>query len=585
MAPKFRCKVIKNFQILKFLFNQVLFLINTYFCVKNKNVNLFEVKMSIKHSEIPINLQLFIDYIENFENVKEFYPTNFRDNEALINNLENFNKDLEHREKLVQIIKKQYAEENISEKTKQNIDALLSENTFAIITGQQLGILLGPLYTIYKVITSIKLAEQLNELYPELKFVPIFWLEGDDHDFDEVNWIKILDNENSLTKITYEDGLDAETNRGPMGNYQFDLTIESFIEKISTSLRETEFKSDVINLVKKFYYAGASFKSGFVGLMKMFFDKYGLIVFDPQDIEVKDWLKNIFRKDIENSQFISEELILRSAKLEENYHAQVKIKPINLFYFEDGGRYLIEPAGNDFRLKGKRKKFTYDQLIAEINSTPEKFSPNVVLRPICQDFIFPTAYYIAGPSEICYHAQIYPYYAIHNLTPPILFPRASATVIEAKVQNILNKYELKLQDFFNDLETLATNITDKNSEIKVQNIFEKVYQEIESPFNYLKENLVKIDSTLEDVIKTTHNKVVQSLGVLKEKALAAQKKRNEIIFRQIYKTSNILFPDENLQEREINFIYFANKYSLNVIDYLFENLDINLFEHQLIQIG
>jgi len=541
--------------------------------------------MSIKYSEIPTNPQLFIDYVENFENVKEFYPTNFRNNEVLIKNLENFNKDLEHREKLVQILKKQYADENISEKTKQNIEDLLSENTFAIVTGQQLGILLGPLYTIYKIITSIKLADQLNEIYPELKFVPIFWLEGDDHDFNEVNWIKILDNENSLTKIVYQDGLDAETNRGPMGNYQFDLTIENFIEKISSSLRETEFKSDVINLIKKFYYPGASFKSGFVGLLKMFFDKYGLIIFDPQDIEVKDWLKDIFRKDIESYQFISEELILRSARLEENYHAQVKIKPINLFYLEDGGRYLIEPAGNDFRLKGKRKKFTKEQLVAEIASNPEKFSPNVILRPVCQDFIFPTAYYVAGPSEICYHAQIYPYYAIHNLTPPILFPRSSATLIEAKVQNILNKYELKLQDFFNDLETLATNITDKNSEIVVQNVFEEVFREIEEPFNKLKENLIKIDPTLEDVIKNAQNRISQTLGVVKEKALVAQKKKNEIIFRQIYKTSNILFPDENLQEREINFIYFANKYSLNFIDFVFENLNINLFEHQLIQIG
>ena len=541
--------------------------------------------MSIKYSEIPTSPQLFIDYVENFEKVKEFYPTNFRNNEDLIKNLENFNKDLEHREKLVQILNKQYADENISEKTKQNIENLLSENTFAIVTGQQLGILLGPLYTIYKIITSIKLADQLNEIYPELKFVPIFWLEGDDHDFNEVNWIKILDNENSLTKIVYQDGLDAETNRGPMGNYQFDLTIENFIEKISSSLRETEFKSDVINLIKKFYYPGASFKSGFVGLLKMFFDKYGLIIFDPQDIEVKDWLKDIFRKDIESYQFISEELILRSARLEENYHAQVKIKPINLFYLEDGGRYLIEPAGNDFRLKGKRKKFTKEQLVAEIASNPEKFSPNVILRPVCQDFIFPTAYYVAGPSEICYHAQIYPYYAIHNLTPPILFPRSSATLIEAKVQNILNKYELKLQDFFNDLETLATNITDKNSEIVVQNVFEEVFREIEEPFNKLKENLIKIDPTLEDVIKNAQNRISQTLGVVKEKALIAQKKKNEIIFRQIYKTSNILFPDENLQEREINFIYFANKYSLNFIDFIFENLNINLFEHQLIQIG
>lgn len=541
--------------------------------------------MSIKFSEIPNNPELFNNYVENFDKVKDFFNTNFRNLDYLVTNLEAFNKNLEHRKKLVNIFKKQYSSETPSNKTTQNIEALISENTFAILTGQQLGILTGPLYTIYKIITAIKLANQLNEKYPELKFVPVFWLEGDDHDFDEVNWIKILDNENSLTKIVYDDGLDAETNRGPMGNYQLDLMIDNFIEKISSSLRETEFKSDLLNLIKKHYYAGATFKSGFVGLLKEFFDKYGLIFFDPQDVEVKNWLKEIFIKDIENYSFISEELILRSAKLEENYHAQVKIKPINLFYIEDSGRYLVEPAGNDFRLKGKRKKFTKDELISEINSRPEKFSPNVVLRPICQDFIFPTAYYVAGPSEICYHCQLYPYYAIHNLTPPILYPRSSATIIEAKLNNILNKYELQLKDFFTDLELLATNITDKNSEVVVNNVIQNIIDELDNPFQRLKENLIKIDPTLEDIIKTAKNKTIQAIEVVKEKALSAQKKKNEIIFRQIYKTSNILYPDENLQEREINVIYFINKYSFNFVDFLFEKLDINLFEHQIIEIG
>lgn len=541
--------------------------------------------MAIKFSEIPGNPELFTNYVENFDRVKEFFISNFRDESFLIKNLENFNKSIEHREKLVSILRKQYSNESISEKTKSNIDAFLSENTFAVVTGQQLGILTGPLYTIYKIITTIKLSEQLNEKYPELNFIPVFWLEGDDHDFDEVNWIKILDNENSLTKIIYDDGLDTETNRGPIGNYQFDLTIDNFIEKISVALRETEFKSDLINLIKKFYFAGATFKSAFVGLIKEFFDQKGLIVFDPQDIEVKDWLKDIFKKDIESYRFISEELILRSARLEEKYHAQVKIKPINLFYIEENGRYLIEPSLNDFRLKGKRKKFTLEQLIAEIDSNPEKFSPNVILRPICQDFIFPTTYYVAGPSEICYHPQIYPYYAIHNLTPPILFPRASATVIEEKVQKILDKYNLRLLDFFTDVEALAINITDKNSEIVVNELFDKIISEFDKPFEELKEYLIKIDPTLEDVVKNAENKTNQALEVVKEKALNAQRKKNEIIFRQIYKTSNILYPDENLQEREINFIYFANKYSLNFIEYVFNKLDINLFEHQIIEVG
>lgn len=542
--------------------------------------------MSIIYTQLNFLPKLFINYVNDFEKVKEFFRLNFRDNDALIKNLEHFNKDEEHRNKIVEILLHQNINESSSSITKENIHALNSLNTFAIITGQQLGLLTGPLYTIYKIITTIKLANKLNKKFPELKFVPIFWLEGDDHDFHEVNWIKILDNENNLTKISYDDGLDAETNRGPMGFYQFNLAIEQFLEKVSATLKETEFKSDVINLIKKYYFPGSTFKVGFVGLLKEFFDKYGLIIFDPQDAEVKKLLRTIFIKDIENFSFISEELISRSAKLEENYHAQVKIKPINLFYLEDGGRYLLEPSGDKiFRLKGKRKKFTYDELLKEIDILPEKFSPNVILRPICQDYLFPTAFYVAGPSEICYHSQIYPYYAVHNLTPPILFPRASATIIENKVQNILNKYKLSLLDFFSNIEQLATAVADRSSEIVVNDIFENVFSDIDKSIQYLNENITKIDSTLSDAIQNTKNKIQQSLNTLKEKSLAAQRRKNEIIYRQIHKTSNILFPDENLQEREINFIYFANKYSLNFIDYIFNNLDIELFDHQIIRIG
>lgn len=541
--------------------------------------------MSIKFSDIPTFPKLFVDYIDNFENVKQFYEKEFRDESSLIRNIEAFNKSSEHREKLVNIIKNQTDWENISEKTKKNINSLLSENTFAIVTGQQLGILSGPLYTFYKLITAIKLAEQLNQKYSELNFVPIFWLEGDDHDFNEVNWIKILDNENKLTKIIYDDGLDAETNRGPMGNYNFDLMIEQFIEKITSTLRETEFKSSVLEMIKKYYYPGASFKSGFVGLIRNFFDKYGLIIFDPQTREAKDFIKHIFIKDLENYRFISEELILRSAKLEDSYHAQVKIKPINIFYVEDGGRYLIEPVNAEFRLKGRRKKFTLDQLLDEINNSPEKFSPNVILRPICQDYLFPTTHYVGGPSEICYHTQIYPYYALHNLTPPFLYPRVSATIIETKVKNILEKYNLTLIDFFNDLEFLATSIVDKNSEVVVSEVIQNTINQISSIFETLKNTLIKIDQTLGDVVDNANNKTTQLINVVKDKSLAAQRRKNEIILRQIYTTSNILFPDENLQEREINFIYFANKYSLNFIDFIFDHLDINDFKHQIIEIG
>lgn len=160
------------------------------------------------------------------------------------------------------------------------------------------------------------------------------------------------------------------------------------------------------------------------------FDNYGLIIFDPQDAEVKEMLKPIFKKEITDFRAHSEKLVNISANLEEEYHAQVKVRAINLFYHTDEGRYLIEPVENEFRLKRKRKKFLFDELIDLIEKEPARFSPNVLLRPVVQDYLLPTAFYIGGPSEISYFAQVMPLYNLYQIEPPIIFPRASATLIE-----------------------------------------------------------------------------------------------------------------------------------------------------------
>lgn len=540
--------------------------------------------MFVNFSDIPESPNIFLDYLYEFENVAKFYPSNFRNESDIKEIFSKVRKTEKERENIVSILREQNPASIVSGLTSSNIEVLKFQNSFAVMTGQQLGFATGPLYTIYKTITAIKLAKSLSEKYPDYNFIPVFWLEGDDHDFDEVRTLKVLDNENSITTISYNDGLDAETNRGPMGEYTFDLTVDQNLEKLRSSLRETEFKSVILELLAKHYYASATFKSAFVGLMRELFDDYGLILFDPQSSKVKDILRVIFKKDVEKFRFIAEELILRSANLEEVYHAQVKVKPINLFYNEDSGRYSIEPTETDFRLKGKRKKFTAEELFEQIDFFPEKISPNVILRPICQDYLFPTAFYVGGAAEISYHAQIVPYYEILNLTQPILYPRASATIIESRVQQILDKHDLKLQDFFYDNKQLALKIADSSSEIKVSDIFGRVEKELAAVFEGLREDIILIDQTLSDVVSGAKLKSEQYLNVVRDKALAAQKRKNEVIFRQIYKTSNVLYPDENLQERELNFIYFANKYGLDFIKFIYENLEIDKFEHQIIRL-
>jgi bacillithiol synthase len=366
--------------------------------------------MFINFSDIPGHSNLFLDYLYEFNNVKEFYKINFRDKDGYLKHFKKISESSrEFRGEVSRILDNQYSGKDISDKTRRNISLLESKNTLAVVTGQQLGLFGGPLYTIYKIISAIKLSKYLSERYDEFNFVPLFWLEGDDHDFEEVRYLNLINENNEITKIVYPEEIPEEGNKGSVGYIKFTESINEVFKQIEENLRQTEFTADLLSKLKKIYSEGRTFKDSFKELLVWLFDEYGLVVLDPQDKKIKELLRPVFKKEITGFRTHSEKLVHISAVLEEDYHAQVKVRAVNLFYNYDEGRYLIEPAETDFRLRRKRKKFTQDELINLIDTEPEKFSPNVLLRPLCQDYILPTAFYVAGPGEIAYFAQATPY--------------------------------------------------------------------------------------------------------------------------------------------------------------------------------
>ena len=542
--------------------------------------------MFINFNEIPSNQKIFLDYLYDPQKVISFYDFNFNSKEEYINKFksikESRTRQMPDRTKLFSIVNNQYSNLNKSELTSKNIDLLKDEKTLAVVTGQQLGIAGGPLYTFYKIMTAIKLSNYLSERYDEYKFVPVFWLEGDDHDFNEVRSINIIDENNELSNIKYDDEIDDEEDRGSVGQIKISDTINTFFDELNNKLRDTDFKGDLLNKLKDFYSSGKTFKNAFKELIFWLFDKHGLIIFDPQDKEFKTLLKPIFKKEINNFRQHTEKLVSVSAQLEESYHAQVKVHPVNLFYSNDEGRFLIEPVENEFRLKRKRKKFSHEEIIEEIETSPENFSPNVLLRPICQDFILPTAFYVAGPSEIAYFAQVTPLYKIFEIESPVIYPRASLSILEKNINSVLKKYELEIQDFFTEPEKLKTRIVESVSKITLDEIFKDSSNKIEIALDQLKEKLFEFDKTISDASTKYKQKIFNDLENLKGKALEAQKKKHEITLRQIDKAINSLYPNSNLQERELNFIYFVHKYGLDILKQIFNELEINKFKHQAI---
>ncbi len=542
--------------------------------------------MFINFGDIPGNQNLFLDYIYEFENVQEYYKHNFRskDNYAnLFKSISDSRKDKQHN--LSAIIKNQYSSlQNISNKTVRNIELIDKEKTIAVVTGQQLGMLGGPLYTVYKIITAIRLANQLTERYDEFKFVPVFWLEGDDHDFNEVRSINLFDNENQVINIGYKEEIIDDDAKQSIGKINFDEALNEFFSKYESSLRDSDFKNELLTKLKECYQVGKSFKQSFKELIFWSFDEYGLVIFDPQDPQVKTLLKPIFQKEINDFTLHTQKLIQTSAKLEELYHAQVKVKPVNLFYHTDDGRFSVEPVDDVFKLRRKRKQFTKDEILAEIDASPERFSPNVLLRPICQDYLLPTGFYIGGPSEIAYFAQVSPLYDFYNIETPIIFPRSSATILEKNVASGLDKYDLSMNDIFLGLDELKEKVIASLSENNIEIAFEEASKEIELTFDKIKENLFAIDKTLVDSSGRYKDRIMSSIAELKSKATKAQETKHETTIRQLTRLSNLLYPLGNLQEREINFTYFYNKYGKDFIRKIYDDISVSEFEHQVISL-
>ena len=529
--------------------------------------------METSFRDLPEQSRLFTEYLYEFEKVRKYYNVDFSNDDELRNH---FKKALAaftpRRKEIVELLRAQNKSLSKSDGYIRLLETLERDNALCVVTGQQVGLFCGPLYTLFKTISAVKLAAELKERFTEFEFVPVFWLEGDDHDLQESNHVHLLNAASEVVRVeTIVTNEEGESSR-PLSEIRFDASLEQVFQQVDALLPATDFKQNLMKMLSDTYKEGETYTTAFAKLVSTLTAKYPIVLLDPFSAEVKTLLKPIFEKEFQTYPRTSEEVIKQSAGLEEEYHVQVKPRVVNLFYIDDGIRRGIEPVSVGFSLRGTKRKLMPEQIRTLLETNTASFSPNVVLRPVCQDYILPTAAYVAGPGEIAYFAQLKGVYQHFGIDMPPLFPRASATILEHRVLKVMEKYGLAFPDAFSDSESVMKKALTAASPENIPEEFEKATASVKDAIQRLEPLVMRVDPTLKGTMDQTISRMLLHIEHFEEKTTTAYRRKNELVVQQTKKFQQSLFPNRDLQERVLNFSYFYNKYGEEFVDFLFREL-------------
>ncbi len=544
--------------------------------------------MNIPYTSLNGYNDLFIDYLTKFEKVSQFF-TFSPDGQGILNSInakkESYNNEKISRIELAEILKTQNKFFNSGESTFLNIEFLKEENTFAIVTGQQIGMLTGNLYTIIKALNAVQLSRSLSAKYTDYKFVPVFWLEADDHDFLEINNINVFDSSNAVKNLSYfEKGLEKERYLTPTGRIVLDSHIEGFKQMLRDSLIQTEFTDELFDYINRSYKEGIDLITAFARFFNYIAGDKGIIFCNPTDKELKKMMIPVFEKELNTYPNTCEMIVDTSARLEsKDYEPQVKPRSINVFYAHNNSRHLVEIKEGKFSLRHTRQKYEKEELFQLLYTNPENFSPNVILRPVCQDYLLPTVAYIGGPSEVAYFAQFRDVYNFFDMEVPVIYPRTSITVLEKRVEAFLEKFDIGFEELF-DEANVTRKLLGKFNAVNIQEVFGNFEDDLNAVMYTYSLKLNDIDKNLTQNLRNKYDKFLENLAVSKKKFEESQIKQNDSTGSKLSGVINSVYPNGKPQERSINISYFLNKYGFQFINDLYNTVEINKFSHQVISI-
>lgn len=539
---------------------------------------------SLPFSEIPHQSKLFVEYQNNPESLKKYYPNAVVSHTQIVGRipevLANYKTD---RNILSDVLLDMNGGCAASEKTLENIKLLRDKETVAVVSGQQAGLFTGPLYTIYKALSAVKLTECLRGRGH--KAVPIFWIATEDHDFLEVSNAFILGKQDKLVELRNEPKRCYENL--PVGYVNNDESIKQTIEELFNDLPHTEFTDELRTLVEDSWFPGIDYGAAFGKMLTKIIGQYGLILLCPLDERLKEMAAPVYVEAIKKSDEMVSALQKRSKELvDEGYHAQVLVGDdyFPLFYqAKDKTRHALKKtAEGTYKTKGIDREFTLEELANLAEKEPQRFSPSVVLRSVVQDYLLPTVTYFGGAAEIAYFAQSAEVYRILERPVTTILHRQSFTLVESKYAKTLQKYDLSLLDLFQGEEKLIPEIVEEFLNSETAKVFAEVEEKINTELNRLDQNLVGVDTTLADNLAHRRRKIIYHIAAMRNKFHYAQIRKDETVKRQLDNVFASLLPNKHLQERTLNVLSILNKYGLYSVDWIYEAIDLDDKGHRII---
>jgi bacillithiol biosynthesis cysteine-adding enzyme BshC len=508
---------------------------------------------------------LLLDYLSPNNNLQALYKyqPNIASFESIIKE-KIF--DAPSRINLVETLKNQYKNVNSSDATKSNIESLLDEKTFSITTAHQPLLFGGPAYFIYKIASTIKTCRLLKAQYPGYTFVPVYWMGSEDHDFEEVNHLFLFNK-----KYSWE-----RESTGPVGRLILDESIESVFQKVSEVLGESSNAIELKNILKDSFQPENTLADGVQKFVNALFSAYGLVILNQDDAQLKEAFKQVIKQELieRNSiQLIQETLTF----LSNHYKIQATPRDINLFYHTDTSRERIIFEEGKYKINNSTLEFTQEEILKLADESPERFSPNVILRPLFQEMMLPNLAFVGGAGELSYWLQLKPLFQHYNVNYPMLLMRDTAMVWDEKSKQKFLQQGFGNKDIFRPVHELEKQYIETHAEQSIS--LDKYKKDIITAYEHLSIAITNIDKTLLQSAEAEKQKIKNGIDMLESKLLKAYKRKYDEDLLAIKNTKDKIFPEGILQERHDSFLMYYIKYGPALIDILINHF--NVFEQEM----